>query len=124
MNDIISHYRAEGKALPDYSKHPGGSFRGVAILLPPRERWQAEGVDLVLFDPPAEYLRASPEGRKAILGNGTSDDGALITSGVPVQQGEGKSLGVRLRTLAESNDRWTEMKDQYDVAVLQGRTKR
>lgn len=122
---IISHYRAEGKALrlPDYSRRPGDSFRGVAILLP-TESWETGGVDLVLFDPPAEYLRESPEEREAILGSGVSDDGVLVIRGVSVRQGEcmWNSLSVRLRTLAESNQEWGELKDQYDEAVLQGKT--
>ncbi|KUI62257.1 hypothetical protein VP1G_09392 [Cytospora mali] len=98
VNGIISHYRAEG------------SVGGRKALI-----W-------LLFDPPAEYLQAFPEQREAILGNGVSDDGVLVTSGVSVQQGEWNSLSVRLRTLAESNDRWTELKNQYDEAVLRGRT--
>lgn len=80
------------------------------------------GVDLVLFDPPAEYLQQPPNEREAILRNGVSDVGVLVTSRVSVQQGEWNNLSVRLRTLAESNQKWNELKDQYNKAVLQGYT--
>lgn len=104
VNHVISHYHAEGKAPPDHSKRPGDSFRGVAVLLP-RESWDAEGVDLVLFDPPARFLQETPAEREAILGNGASDYGVLVISGVSVQPEEWNNLSVRLRTLAESNQK-------------------
>ncbi|ROW09949.1 hypothetical protein VPNG_06297 [Cytospora leucostoma] len=121
VDDVISHYHAEGKALPDYSKRPGDSFRGVAVLLS-RESWETEGVDLVLFNPPAEYLQGPPAEREAILEKGVRDDGILKIIGVSVQPEEWNNLSVRLRTLAESNQKWGELKDEYDEAVLQAKT--
>lgn len=121
VNDVINHYRAEGKALPDYSKRPGDSFRGFAILLA-KESWATDGVDLLLFDPPSKHLQDPPEEREAILGTGVSDDGVLVVNGISVQQGESNSLSIRLRDLAESNQNWSELKNQYDEAVRQGRS--
>jgi hypothetical protein len=121
VDDLISHYRVEGKALLDYSKRPGDDFRGVAILLS-TENWEMEGVDLVLFDPPAEYLKKSSKEREAILGNGVRDDGVLVLHNVSVQQGESNSLSAKLRKLAANNQKWDELKEKYMEAFFQGKT--
>ncbi|EFX06195.1 violaceus kinesin [Grosmannia clavigera kw1407] len=83
VNEIIQHYRAEGKAEPDYSKRPDDDYRGVAIALS-KESWEREGADLILFDPPAEYLQTTGEERDAILGKGVGANGVLVLYGMSV----------------------------------------
>lgn len=119
VDAVIGHYHGERKALPDYSKRPGDSFCGLAILLS-RETWVTEGVDLVLFDPPAKFLQMSAEEREASLGPGVSEDGVLVIRGVSVQQGQTNGLSTRLRSFAQGNQKWDQLKEQYDEAVLQG----
>lgn len=121
LNAVISHYHGERKALLDYSKRPGDSFRGLAILLS-RETWVAGGVDLVLFDPPAKLLQMSAEEREASLGPGVSEDGVLVNRGISVQRGQSNGLSTKLRSIAEGNQKWDQLKEQYDDAALQGRT--
>lgn len=66
VSEIISHYRDEGEALMESSKHPGESFHGVAVLIPRKSLEDGRhDFDLVLFDPPAEHLREPPEEREA-----------------------------------------------------------
>lgn len=114
VDAMISHYPGEIKALPGYSKQPGDTFRGLAILVS-RETWITEGVDLVLFDPPTKFQHMSAEEREANLGPAVSEDGVLIIHRISVQQGQPNCLSTRLRSFAEGNQKWDQLKEQYDL---------
>lgn len=64
----------------------------------------------------------SAEDCEASLGPGVSEDGVLVVPGISVQQGQSNALSTRLRRFAEGNQEWDQLKEQYDDAVLQGRT--
>jgi hypothetical protein len=114
--DIVRHYNTEKKALGSYATD-ANAFRGVAIILT-SERWEAEGVQLLFFDPPTNLLESKD--REEILGKGVTEDGLLLVRNVAPEGSEG--LSIKLRLLAENTRNWTDLDEQYRDAVERGQT--
>ncbi|KAI8630385.1 hypothetical protein F5Y19DRAFT_61055 [Xylariaceae sp. FL1651] len=111
LADIVRHYTAENRAQGSYATD-ANVFRGVAVILT-TESWEADGPELLFFDPPPNFLESTD--RENILGGGVTENGFLLVRNVALGGPEG--LSIKLRLLAENNPNWTDLDEQYRAAV-------